>query len=427
MFDFLRTPAPRRLRIERSLPLRAGLSEDFVRRARVEVGRAVGLELELREEFSRGLTVVARTAPADVPDAPHDGREPASLQPPSAGDPTGGPDRLRLPARAQVELQRVYRSARRGLESVGGLRLRLRGPLGLIQKQTRLRGGLEIRIEPPLSGLSRTLRLAASDRWRDLGVKRLRRRGGLTEFESLREYVAGDEVRRLDWKAYARRGRPMVREYQEERGQELILAVDCGRRMGATVAEGRASGWSKLDHALDAALELAAVALSRGDRVGILGFDWRVRVYVAPARGGRQLDGLRRAVFDLEASDQESDLALALRELGARHRRRATLILLTDVADPHSVDEQRRALSAGARRHRVIFASLDDPEVTRVARGALAAPLALRAAALGQRADRARALRQLARSGARVVDALPAEAAAPLLSIWLDARRAGWS
>jgi uncharacterized protein (DUF58 family) len=424
--DIVRTPAPQSLHIDRSMPLRAGLSNDFLRRAHLQVGRAGGLELELREEFSIGLEVQActwqtlatgeREAAADHP----------LLSEPDDDDPTGGPDCIRLPASGPVDVLRVYRSSRRGVAWVGDMRLRLTGALGLIQRQGRLQGRLEIRIEPALAGLSRTLSLAASDRWHDLGVKRLRRRGGLTEFESLREYVPGDDVRRLDWKAYARRGRPMVREYQEERGQELVLVIDCGRRMGATDAEGDERGWTKLDHALDAALQLAAVALSKGDRVGILAFDTMVRAYVSPARGSRQLESLRSAVFDRIASDQESDLEMALRELGARHRRRATLIILTDVADPLSVDDQRLALSAGARRHRLVFAGLDDPAVSRVASGEQQAPPALRAAALGQRAERALAFRELARSGARVLDTVPAQAAGPLLAAWLDARRAGW-
>ena len=127
----------------------------------------------------------------------------------------------------------------------------------------------------------------------------------MTEFESLRDHVIGDDVRLVDWKAFAKRGRPIVRQFQEERGQELILLVDCGRRMAATPAEelprargarvGVSAGATKLDHALDAALEMAAVALQEGDRVGMMAFDREPRVWVAPARGRNRRQSTRLA------------------------------------------------------------------------------------------------------------------------------------
>jgi uncharacterized protein (DUF58 family) len=293
--------------------------------------------------------------------------------------------------------------------------------------QARLAGRSEIAIRPALLGLSRTLELAASERWRDLGVRRVRRRGGLTEFESLRDYVPGDDVRLVDWKAFARRGRPIVREHQEEHGQELVLCIDCGRRMAQPAGAGAERGWTKLDHALDAALQIAAVALQEGDRVGVFAFDARPRAWVAPARGPRTHARLEEAVFDLLPSLQESDLEGALREIGARQRRRATLILFSDVADPLSLELQGRALGVGARRHRIVFAALDDPEIRRVARGEAAAPAAVRAAALLLVAERQTSLARLRSHGATVLDALPAETAASALAAWLDARRSGSS
>jgi uncharacterized protein (DUF58 family) len=227
----------------------------------------------------------------------------------------------------------------------------------------------------------------------------------------------------VDWKAFARRGKLTVRQFQEERGQELVLLIDCGRRMRAVAAEGAQAGWSKLDWALDAALQLAAVALARGDRVGAMAFDGRVKAYVAPARSARQQKRLRDALFHLQPSAVESDLERALRELGARHRRRALVLVVSDVADPFSVRYQRRALSAASRRHRLIFAALDDPGVRALAR-ADDSDATTRAAAYDLIADRRRALRQLSGSGVRVLDALPAEAAGPLLAAWLDERRA---
>jgi uncharacterized protein (DUF58 family) len=450
-YDLRATPDPARLDVRRGFPRRAGLSRDVVRTLRVDAGSgggrgAGGLELELREEFSRGLEVRARTVLTDAlgPRAratPADDVRPFhGAAAPVAADPTGGPDAVRLPASGPIDLVRVYASRRRGLQWVGDLRLRLTGPLGLVQRQARLAGRRTVAVDPPLSGLKRTLALAASHRWRDLGVRNLRRVGGMTEFESLREHVVGDDVRLVDWKAFAKRGVPIVRQFQEERGQELVILFDCGRRMGATSGEDaartgtgtgtdagarRLHGWTKLDHALDAGLELAAVALQEGDRVGVLAFDDDVRAWVVPARGRAQLGRLREAVFALEPSRQEADLARALRGLALRHPRRALLVLLSDVADPLSVERQARALSAGSRQHRVVFAGLDDPSLRRAADGSLAVAPAVRAAALALVEERRAGVGLLKRSGARVLDTLPAETAGPLLASWLDARRSG--
>ena len=435
VFDFLRTPSPGRLGIQRKAPERAGLSQDFARVVRVradELAAAHGLRLELHERFPAWFEVRARSVadPAERAQPPRDER---GLIAPAEHDPSGGPDVTVVPSAGPIDLVRIYRASKRGVHAFGDLRLRLRGRLGLVERQARVVGEQPVRVEPPLLDLKRTLRLAASERWRDLGVRRLRRRGGMTEFESLRDLVRGDDVRLVDWKASARRGKPIVREYQEERGQELILVFDCGRRMSATSSEdpervdarwGRpVRGWTKLDHALDAGLQIAAVALQEGDRVGVMAFDDKVRVFLPPGKAADQLERLETAVFALEASTRESDLERALRELALRHRRRALVLLLSDVADPLSVERQRAALATGSKTHRILFASLDDPSLRAAAEGRLGVPAGVRAAAFGLIAEREKGLAELAGVGVRVLDTLPAEAAAPLLAAWLEARR----
>jgi len=409
LVDLARTPRPDRLGVARRAPARAGLSQDLERIVRIsarEGGESAGLAVEVREEFPASFEVVGAAVP---------------------GDPTGGPDRCRLPPQGHVEVARVYRPHERGVHALGDLRLRVEGPWGLVQRQSRLAGSTRIEVEPPLLGLRRTLRLAASERWRDLGVRLLRRRGGLVEFESLRDYVHGDDPRLLDWKAFAKRARPIVREFREERGQELVIAFDCGRRMAATTAEGEARGWTKLDHALDAGLQIAAVALQRGDRVGCLAFDSKVRAWLPPARGSArgkgQLERIRDTVFGLVASAKESDLDRALRELGLLQRRRVLVLVLSDVADPLSLDRQRRALAVGSSRHKILFAGLDDPSIRAAAEGKLPVDAAVRAAACALIEERRESMRQLHGAGVRVLDTLPAEAAAPLLAAWLEARR----
>ena len=413
VIDAWRTPNPNRLAVDRSLPSTVGLSKEIRRTLQVSLATAVErggrLVLEVDEEFPAPFQVLARTLDGELV-----GTE--------SEDPSGGPDRGELAGSGSLVLTRLYRSDLRGTFALGDLRLRLRSPWGLIERVTRLAGEQRIAVEPALANLRQTLRLAASERWQDLGVRLVRRRGGETEFESLREYVSGDDVRRVDWKAFARRAKPMVRQYQVERGQELFLLIDRGRRMRIATATGKRRGWTKLDWALDAALELAAVALAKGDRVGAAAFDRGLLSFVTPAKSSTQLRRLSNALFDVQPSDHDSDLGRALRELAARHRRRATVVVISDVADPYSVEMQSRDLAQASGRHRLVFAALDDPGLRAAVEGD-APTAAVRAAAFDLVEDRHRALRSLATSGARVVDALPAEAAAPMLAAWLEERR----
>jgi uncharacterized protein (DUF58 family) len=431
--DLAFTPSPLALRPRRSVPMRAGLSDELLRLLHVTlVPAAAGLRIEVREAAPASFEILGRgigfVRPGPFDDPLQIAR--AVLAPPLEGDPTGGCDGARLPQASgeEIALPRLYRPTRRGAHAFGDVRLRLRSSFGLFWRQVRLTGEQRVAVVPALSGLKRTLRLAASRRWQDLGVQRLRRRGALTnDFESLRDYVPGDDVRVVDWKATARRGKPTVRQFQVERGQELVLLVDCGRRMAATVAGGEQRGWTKLDHALDAALELAAVALQEGDRVGLAAFDLGLRAWLPPARGSRQLARLLEAAFELQPAHVESDLARALSEVRLRHRRRALLVVLSDVGDALSAERMRDALSRSAATQ-VVFAALDDPELQDLAGGAQTPGVessALRAAAFHLAGERRTSLQRLRGSGARVLDALPAQAAGPLLAAWLDARRTG--
>ncbi len=439
--DFVRTPNPRRLDVRRRVPERAALGRELVRTLRVialDLPSAAGLQLEIDEEFPPSFEVSARThyvvgEPAPSPSSMH-----PNANPPALGDPSGGPDRITIPSAGTIDIVRVYVPRLRGVHALGSLRLRLRGRLGLVERSARLPASHATAVEPALLGLRRNLLLAASERWRDLGTRTARRHGGLQEFDALRDHVQGDEVRMVDWKAFARRGRPIVRQYREERGQELIVAIDCGRRMSATTAEdvpntkaGRgaranvARGMTKLDHALDAGLQLAAVALEHGDRVGALAFDDDVLAWIPPTRGRAQLARIRGRLFALEASTRESNLERALRELALRHRRRALVLVLSDVADPLSVERQAAALRAGSGRHRVIFAGLDDPALRAITEGRVAADPLLAASSALLVAERREGLRRLASRTVRVLDAPPAEVAGPAIAAWLSARRSG--
>lgn len=396
--DYLMTPPPNALDVRRRLPARVGLDRAFERAMWIGDQVADGLVVQIQEERDAEL---------------------------ECADPAleGVPDASELVAGSPLVLTRMHRGKVRGRFHFGDLRIRLRGPFGLIWRQASIEAHQPLDVEPAMLGLDNVLKLAASERWFELGVHRMRRRGGQREFDSLREYVPGDDPRQVDHKAFARRGIPMIKEYIEERGQELVILIDTGRRMGATTSVGAERGWSKLDHALDAALQLAAVALQSQDRVGIALFDERLHEYLPAEKGMRHFERLRRAVYAAQPSSWESDLARALRELSAHHHRRALVLVLSEVADPYETPRQRAALSSGSKRHRVLFASLDDPAIRRAALGIDPVRASERVAALTLREERRHSLAELRGSRARILDTLPAESAARVLAVWLDERR----
>jgi uncharacterized protein (DUF58 family) len=190
------------------------------------------------------------------------------------------------------------------------------------------------------------------------GLRRARPPGATSAFAGLREYLPGDEVRRISWKASARRDSPVVMEVEAERGQQAIIAIDCGRLMTAP-----AGLLTKLDHAVNAALLLAWVAQSQWDRVGMVTFADQVRQFVTPQRGAAQVSHLNRVLYNVKAEYTEPDFGEAFAQLAYRVSRRSLVIVLTDVLDP----EASRDLVAHAirlsRRHLVMVVAMADPEV----------------------------------------------------------------
>src|SRR5262249_27105949 len=203
------------------------------------------------------------------------------------------------------------------------------------------------------------------NRLEQMGIRKVRLRGGAWEFESLRDYADGDDVRLLDWKATARRRKLTVRLMEAERNQTVLLLVDCGRLMNATV-----EGGSKLDHAVNTCLVLAHVALSRGDRVGLCTFSSKVHAWLAPRGNVAQNRLITETLYDLRGDYTETDHGLCLRMLGTRHPKRALLVVLTDFADAQTAAEMVAHVHLAARRHLVLFVALRDPFVETAARAA---------------------------------------------------------
>ncbi len=305
----------------------------------LSLGRPNRVRLELRNAGRRPLDVVV-TDDVRVPGAVRGLPAPAHL--------AGG-------ARATVEY--VVEPDERGAHELGAHFVRARSQLGLWMRQRRLPAAQAVRVYPDLKVLRAFDLLARQERQYAM-LRAVRRRGGESEFERLREYTRDDEYRAIDWKATARKQRLIAREYQLESNQSLMFMLDAGRLMSAVV-----DGLSRFDHALNAALMLGHVAARGGDRVGLCGFDDDVRAFVLPAGGPGASRRLIRASYDLRPQMVEPDFDKAFATLGARVRRRSLVVLLTHVVDEPGADRITRRVRGIARQHLPLVVLFRDTEL----------------------------------------------------------------
>ncbi|PTT27911.1 DUF58 domain-containing protein [Pseudomonas sp. HMWF021] len=195
--------------------------------------------------------------------------------------------------------------------------------------------------------------LLAVDNWLSrLGVRQRQRRGQGQEFHQLREFREGDSLRQIDWKATARQRTPIAREYEDERDQQIMFLLDCGRRMRSQDGE-----LSHFDHALNACLLLSYVALRQGDAVGLCTFASEQPRYLAPVKGSSQLKVLLNGVYDIDSSQRSADYAAAVNTLLSRQKRRALVVLMTNLRDEED-EELLGAVQRLSRQHLVVVASL---------------------------------------------------------------------
>src|SRR5204862_3466563 len=205
-----------------------------------------------------------------------------------------------------LAVEYVVQPPHRGAYRFGPVDLRCWRPGGGLVRQVRIKAEEKAAVYPDILAIKRYELMLRRGMRIMAGLRRARPPGATTAFAGLRDYLPGDEVRRISWKATARRDRPAVMEVEAERGQQAIIALDCGRL--TTAAGGLLT---KLDHAVSAGLLLAWVAQSQGDRVGMLTFSDGVRRFIAPQRGPAQVTQLNKALYDVQAVYTEPDFAEA--------------------------------------------------------------------------------------------------------------------
>lgn len=308
----------------------------------------------------------------------------------------------------------------RGRHKVGPAWVRVAGPLGILEGQRSFESTGVVKVLPETYASRETL--SQDQRARLLQLDKLtkaRSHGAGSEFESLAEYRHGDDPRRIDWRTTARIRRPVIRRYQVERHRDVMIAVDCGRLMGASVGNG-----TKLDCAIDAALMLARVALQTGDRCGIAVFDDAVRGYLAPVAGASSIGPLAEQVFDLESKMRESDFGAMFADLQLRQPRRSLVVVISDLVDAETSERMRSSLGRLAQRHVVLLAALQTPLLVQSLRGDVNTMLdgARKGVAFRLLRQRQRALHSVRRAGIHVLDVQPGELTVPLINQFIDLR-----
>jgi uncharacterized protein (DUF58 family) len=255
-------------------------------------------------------------------------------------------------------------------------------------------------------------------------------RGQGTEFDSLREYVVGDDVRSIDWRATARRSDVVVRTWRPERDRRVVIVLDTGRtaagRVGVDPTASDPGGWPRLDWSMDAALLLAALASRAGDHVDFLAHDRVSRAGVFGASRTELLASLVDAMAPLKPALIESDATAMVSAIVRRTRRRALVVLMTDL-NASALDEGLLpVLPQLSAKHRVIIAAVTDPRVDLLAEGRTdAAAVYGAAAAERSRNDRWAIASRLRHSGVEVIDAPPAELAPALADRYLAMKATG--
>lgn len=331
------------------------------------------------------------------------------------------PLRFRLAAGQWAKPAYRLRVTQRGPQDFGVAELRLESPLRLWLARHDAAAPEQVRVYPDFAKVTQYALLATDNRLSQLGLLQRRRRGQGLEFHQLRDYREDDSPRQIDWKASARLRRLIAREYQDERDQQIVFLLDCGRRMRAQDDE-----LSHFDHTLNALLLLAYVALRQGDAVGVATFAHAAPRFLAPRKSVATVSDILNGVYDLQPSLKPPDYLDASRRLAQRLTKRSLVLVLTNLRDEDD-DALRPALKFLRERHMVTLASLREAVLDSLCKspvGDLDAALTY-AAAMDYRRARERQLAVLRKSGISVLDVTPVQLPITLVNHYWTLKRAG--
>jgi len=390
--DVVRAKMPTRLSWSRGLP------------PKLSIGVANPVALTIGNPFSTPVTLRGRETPPPV----------------FAGERAFGP--VTVPPHADVTVPLSFTPPARGLFAFGSIGVRTTGPLGLGGRAVRVPLPQEAKVYPDIVAVRSYALLARKGALAEMGIKRMRLAGEGTEFESLREYLEGDSFRDIDWKATARHGKPIVRSFEVERSQTLVIAIDAGRLMTP-----RVGALAKLDRAVNAALMLAYLGTERDDMVGLLVFGRDVERYLPPRKGHRQFLAILEALYAVEGKVEEPDYDRALRYLATKLPKRALVAVFTDLQGKEPSHRLLATLSAMAPRHLPLVITQRNREVERTARRDPTREPQVFEAAVAESllADKTAALRLLQARGVLVLDVLPEELTVASVNRYLEIKARG--
>jgi uncharacterized protein (DUF58 family) len=339
----------------------------------------------------------------------------------------GLPAQLILLAGKRVEIAYEVTPTRRGEAKFSAAQLRLRSRWGWCELCERLGSDETRRVYPDFAQIARYAWLAGDRRLQEIGIKTYQQRGEGTDFKQLAEYRYGDPVRHIDWKATLRLGKPIIREFQDERDQCILLLIDCGRRMRADDRRG-AVGTSHFDQVLNAVMLLSYVALHEGDAVGALTFGTPpgAEKSFAPEKGVHALNALMGELYGVQPTPTHSDYVSAALNLLRRYPKRALVIVITNFRDEDS-SELGYALRLLRSRHLVMLASLRE----RIVGELISQPLVSTEAVLDiagahlYEQSRRDAFNRLADRGPLMIDAEPQQLGVQLVNRYHVVKRAG--
>jgi uncharacterized protein (DUF58 family) len=335
--------------------------------------------------------------------------------------------KLRVYPRLPASLRYSVSPRERGDVEAGALYIRYRSILGLVSRWATAPLSQPVRIYPELRSAEEQSLFLAKSRRIDLQLRQMRYRGLGREFESLREYRPGDDLRDVCWTASARRGDLVTRQFQAERSQSVWIVLDTGRLMRARVKDPSHkdhanSTYTKLDFACSTAVALAQLAMFSGDRVGLLGYGRRIQQQLLPGRGAGHMRQFLESLAQLEAEPSESDHLRATAILGRLQPRRSLILWITDLAESSMRPEVIDGAAQLLHRHVVLFVAMGQPEVAAIAR---AIPenveQMFRSAAAQEMASRRDLLlARLRDQGAITMDTLPGQMTASVLNHYLS-------
>jgi uncharacterized protein (DUF58 family) len=265
---------------------------------------------------------------------------------------------LRLAPKQESTQLFALKSFQRGTFAFGAVYYRITGPLGLIQRQARIDLPQQVQVLPDLSGEgSRDLQLAMAGAIQ-AGRRNAARRGEGREFESLREHQRDDDFRHIDWKASAKRGKLISRQYETERDQRLMILLDTGRLMGPKIGSYR-----KLDYAINASVHLAQVALHKGDLVGYAIFNDELTSFAEPKKGQAQMSHFVRNLTALQPTRLESDYAAVFHHVLRQCSKRTLIVCFTDLNDTQSAEGLLKAALKLMPRHLPVIVTVSNSEI----------------------------------------------------------------